>query len=60
MSEGYCDKCKAKREIAEGVEEVTKNGRRSVKGKCPVCGQDMFKILTPTETSDTSFKHSAE
>lgn len=45
MPEGYCVKCKAKKEIAEGVEEVMKNGRRAIKGKCPSCGTVMFKIL---------------
>lgn len=45
MAEGYCVKCKAKKEIADGVEEVMKNGRRAIKGKCPVCGTVMFKIL---------------
>ena len=42
MAEGYCVKCKAKREISDGVEETMKNGR---KGKCPTCGTVMFKIL---------------
>ena len=45
MAEGYCVKCKAKKQIADGVEEVMKNGRRAIKGKCPVCGTVMFKIL---------------
>ncbi len=45
MTEGYCVKCKAKKNIADGVEEVMKNGRRAIKGKCPVCGTVMFKIL---------------
>jgi uncharacterized Zn finger protein (UPF0148 family) len=45
MAEGYCVKCKAKKEIAEGVEEVMKNGRKAIKGKCPICGTVMFKIL---------------
>ena len=45
MTEGYCVKCKAKREIANGVEETMKNGRKAIKGKCPVCGTVMFKIL---------------
>lgn len=45
MSEGYCVKCKAKKEIANGVEEVMKNGRKAIKGKCPTCGTVMFKIL---------------
>ncbi len=45
MAEGYCVRCKAKQPIAEAVEEVMKNGRKAVKGKCPVCGVVMFKIL---------------
>ena len=45
MAEGYCVKCKAKKEIAAGVEEVMKNGRKAIKGKCPTCGTVMFKIL---------------
>ena len=45
MAEGYCVKCKAKKEIADGVEEVMKNGRKAIKGKCPTCGTVMFKIL---------------
>ena len=52
MAEGYCVKCKAKREIANGVEETMKNGRKAIKGKCPTCDTVMFKILggkaTPT------------
>ncbi len=45
MAEGYCVRCKAKRPISDAVEEVMKNGRKAVKGKCPVCGAVMFKIL---------------
>ena len=45
MPEGYCVKCKAKKEIVDAVEEVMKNGRRAIKGKCPACGTVMFKIL---------------
>ena len=45
MAEGYCVKCKAKKEISNAVEEVMKNGRKAIKGKCPTCGTVMFKIL---------------
>jgi Zn finger protein HypA/HybF involved in hydrogenase expression len=45
MSEGYCVKCKAKKEIVDAVQETMKNGRRAIKGKCPTCGTVMFKIL---------------
>src|SRR5438046_10418043 len=45
MAEGYCVKCKAKKEIIDAVGEVMKNGRKAIKGKCPTCGTVMFKIL---------------
>jgi len=45
MAEGYCVKCKAKKEIADAVEEVMKNGRKAIKGKCPTCSAVMFKII---------------
>ena len=45
MPEGYCVKCKAKKEITDAVEETMKNGRKAIKGKCPTCGTVMFKIL---------------
>ena len=45
MPEGYCVKCKAKKEIVDAVEVTTKNGRRAIKGKCPTCGTVMYKIL---------------
>ena len=66
MPEGYCVKCKAKKEIVNAVEEIMKNGRKAIKGKCPTCGTVMFKILggkatppvaatpaTPTPTPET-------
>ena len=45
MPEGYCVKCKAKKEISDAVEETMKNGRKAIKGKCPTCNTVMFKIL---------------
>lgn len=45
MAEGYCVKCKSKKEITDAVEELMKNGRKAIKGKCPTCGVVMFKIL---------------
>lgn len=66
MPEGYCVKCKAKKEIMDAVEEVMKNGRKAIKGKCPTCGTVMFKILggkasttpaaTPASPASTSPK----
>jgi uncharacterized Zn finger protein (UPF0148 family) len=54
MAEGYCVKCKAKQEIADAVEETMKNGRKAIKGKCPVCGTVMFKILGGKATPPAS------
>ena len=45
MAEGYCVKCKAKREMKDTKETVLKNGRKAMKGKCSNCGTNMFKIL---------------
>jgi Domain of unknown function (DUF5679) len=42
--EGYCVKEKMKREF-EGEIVTMKNGRRAAKGKCPVCGTTMMRIL---------------
>ncbi len=54
MAEGYCFKCKAKKEIAEAVEETMTNGRKAIKGKCPTCGVVMFKILGGSKASSST------
>ena len=54
MSEGYCVTCKAKKPIADGVEETMKNGRKAIKGKCPTCGTVMFKILGKAAAAATA------
>ena len=43
--QGYCVKCKAKKDIKDAAEIEMKNGRRALKGSCPTCGTGMFKIL---------------
>lgn len=45
MAEGYCVKCKAKREMKDSQEVTMKNGRKAVKGKCPECNTGMYRIL---------------
>jgi hypothetical protein len=40
---GYCVKCRAKRDFSGEVTET--NGRRMAKGTCPVCGTKMTRIL---------------
>ena len=42
--EGYCVKCKAKKEIVEPQDITMKNGRPATQGICPTCGTKMFKI----------------
>jgi hypothetical protein len=43
-TEGYCVKCKAKKDMKEPEAIVMKNGRPATKGTCPDCGTKMFKI----------------
>jgi len=42
--EGYCVKCKAKKEMASAEQVTMKNGKPATKGKCPSCGTTMYKI----------------
>ncbi len=42
--EGYCVKCKEKREIQDAQEITMKNGKPAVQGKCPTCGTKIFRI----------------
>lgn len=43
--EGYCVKCKSKKDMKNATEVVMKNGRKAMKGECPSCGTGMFRIL---------------
>ena len=51
MVEGYCVKCKAKREMSEAKEVTMKNGRKAMKGKCPKCGTGMYRIMGNSTTA---------
>ena len=42
--EGYCVKCKQKREIGEASAEFNALGTPVTRGKCPVCGTTMYRI----------------
>jgi hypothetical protein len=42
--EGYCVKCKAKKQIKDAKDIVMKNGRPATQGLCPDCGTKIFKI----------------
>jgi len=43
--EGYCVKCRTKRQITDGKVERTANGRPIAKGKCPVCGTTVTRFM---------------
>jgi hypothetical protein len=42
--EGYCVKCKSKREF-EGEKQELANGRQAAMGTCPVCGTKVTRML---------------
>ena len=44
MVQGYCVKCRAKRDIKDPVAVKLKNGKPAMKGKCPVCGTTIMRI----------------
>jgi hypothetical protein len=45
MTEAYCVKERAKREMSSPQEVQLKNGRRALQGTCSSCGTKLFKIL---------------
>ena len=47
MTTAYCVKCRTKREIKDPQETTLKNGRPAMKGTCPECGTNMFRIGKP-------------
>ena len=55
MAEGYCVKCKQKKEMQNAQEvEVKGKGnstRKALTGNCPDCGTKMFKILGKSSQS---------
>jgi RNase P subunit RPR2 len=44
MPEGYCVKCREKKEMKDAEQITMKNGRPAVTGTCPDCGTKIFKI----------------
>ena len=43
--EGYCVKCREKKQIKDGEEGQTAKGRRMAFGKCPTCGTKVTRFL---------------
>lgn len=52
MANGYCVKCKAKRDMNDPKEITMKNGRPATQGICPECGTKMFKIGKAEQLKD--------
>jgi len=42
--EGYCVKCRSKKEMKDAKAVTMKNSKPATKGSCPTCGTTMFKI----------------
>ncbi len=42
--EGFCLKCRQKREMQNAEQVVLKNGRPATQGLCPVCGTKITVI----------------
>ena len=52
--EGYCVKCKTKREMKNATAITMKNGKPATTGTCSTCGTKMFKIGGGGATSTKS------
>ena len=48
--EGYCVRCRSRRRMGKVEKVEMKNKRLALKGKCPICGSGMFKILGQVTT----------
>lgn len=44
--EGYCVKCRERRNIKNGAVTQTAKGRPMAKGICPVCGTTVTRFLS--------------
>jgi len=42
--QGYCMKCRGKKEMKEPRDVIMKNGRPATQGICPTCGTKIFRI----------------
>ena len=44
MVQGYCVKCRSKKEMKNSKAITMKNGKPATQGTCPSCGTKMFRI----------------
>lgn len=42
--QGYCVKCRTKKEMRSAKGITMKNGEPAIQGTCPVCSTNMFRI----------------
>jgi hypothetical protein len=42
--EAYCFKCKTKQEMKEPQAVTLKNGKAAMKGTCPVCATQLYRM----------------
>ena len=47
--QGYCVKCKEKRQMKNAKKVSLPNGRPAAQGVCPECGTKMFRIGDPAK-----------
>jgi len=48
--EGYCVKCREKRQVKNGAVKETSNGRKMAQGICPKCGTKVTRFLATKKT----------
>lgn len=42
--QGYCVKCRSKREMMDTKIVTMRNGRQATRGTCPTCERKMFRL----------------
>lgn len=42
--QAYCLKCRTQREMQNPQNVTMRNGKPATRGKCPVCGTQMYRI----------------
>jgi len=53
---GYCIHCKKKVKLIEGKIVYFKNGTPAEKGKCPICGGGVIRMITKVEKEELKAK----
>ena len=57
--QGYCVKCRAKKEIKDAKNITMKNGKPATKAVCEVCGTTMFKIGKAKQSTNQELSRNA-